>query len=73
MSRNPLNTIAIENFLQSVKVAQRTNAKEIKLDAKQYRDLADSVSMVLARLVELQDSTQPTEPEITVQMDGGKL
>ena len=73
MSRNPLNTIAIENFLQSVKVAQRTRAKEVKLDSKQYRDLADSISMVLARLVELQDSQQTAEPDITIEMDGGKL
>ncbi len=73
MSRNPLNTIAIENFLQSVKVAQRTQAKEVKLDSKQYRDLADSISMVLARLVELQDSQQTAEPDITIEMDGGKL
>jgi hypothetical protein len=73
VSRNPLNTIAIENFLQSVKVAQRTQAKEVKLDSKQYRDLADSISMVLARLVELQDSQQTAEPDITIEMDGGKL
>ena len=73
MSRNPLNTIAIENFLQSEKVAQRTQAKEVKLDSKQYRDLADSISMVLARLVELQDSQQTAEPDITIEMDGGKL
>ena len=73
MSRNPLNTIAIENFLQSVKVAQRTQAKEVKLDSKQYRDLADSISMVLARLVELKDSQQTADPDITIEMDGGKL
>jgi len=73
VSRNPLNTIAIENFLQSVKVAQRTQAKEVKLDSKQYRDLADSISMVLARLVELQDSQQTADPDITIEMDGGKL
>jgi len=73
VSRNPLNTIAIENFLQSVKVAQRTSAKELKLDAKQYRDLADSISIVITGLVELQDSQQSVEPEVTIQMDGGKL
>jgi len=73
VSRSNLNTLAIENFLQAVRIAQRTSAKDIKLDAKQYRDLADSVSMVMARLVELQDNQQPVEPEITVQMDGGKL
>ncbi len=73
MSRKNLNTIAIEDFLQNVKIASKKQTRELKLDQKQYRDLADSISMVLARLVELQDS-KPTEQEaISIQMDGGKL
>jgi hypothetical protein len=73
MSRNPLNTVAIENFLDAVKIATKTQQREVKLDARQYRDLADSISMVLARLVELQDSKPTQEESITVNMDGGKL
>jgi len=73
MSRNPLNTVAIENFLDAVKIATKTQQREVKLDARQYRDLADSISMVLARLVELQDSKPTQEEAITVNMDGGKL
>lgn len=73
MSRNPLNTIAIETFLDAVKIATKTQQREIKLDARQYKDLAHSISMVLARLVELQDSKPTQEEAITVNMDGGKL
>lgn len=73
MSRNPLNTVAIENFLEAVKIATKTQQRELKLDAKQYRDLADSISMVLARLVELQDSKPVQEEAITISMDGGNL
>ena len=73
MSRKNLNTLAIEDFLQNVKIASKKQTRELKLDQKQYRDLADSISMVLARLVELQDS-KPTEQEaISIQMHGGKL
>jgi len=73
VSRKNLNTLAIEDFLQNVKIASKKQTRELKLDQKQYRDLADSISMVLARLVELQDS-KPTEQEaISIQMDGGKL
>lgn len=73
MSRKNLNTLAIEDFLQNVKIASKKQTRELKLDQKQYKDLADSISMVLARLVELQDS-KPTEQEaISIQMDGGKL
>ena len=75
MSRNPLNTIPIENFLQSVKIATKSQQRELKLDSKQYKDLADSISMVLARLVELQDTRlqQPQEVNVDVQMDGGNF
>ena len=75
MSRNPINTIPIENFLQAAKIAGKTQQRELKLDAKQYKDLADSVSMVLARLVELQDTRlqQPQEVSVDVQMDGGNF
>jgi len=75
MSRSPLNTIAIENFLQAAKVASKTNQREMRLDAKQYKDLADSLGLVLARLVELQDTRlqQPQEANISIEMDGGNF
>jgi len=75
MSRNPINTIAIENFLQAAKVASKTQQRELKLDAKQYKDLADSISMVLARLVELQDKglVNPPQENINIEMDGGNF
>jgi len=75
MSRNPVNTLPIENFLQAAKVAGKTQQRELKLDAKQYKDLADSLSMVLARLVELQDTRlqQPQEVSVDVKMDGGNF
>lgn len=73
MSQRPLNTIAIDNFLQSVKVATKTNQRELKLDAKQYRDLADTIGLLLNRLVELQDFAIQNRPEevVDVQLDGG--
>ena len=75
MSRNPVNTIPIENFLQKAKVASKTQQRELKLDAKQYKDLADSIAMLLARLVELQDTRlqQPQEQNVSVEMDGGNF
>jgi len=74
MSQRPLNTIAIDTFLQAVKVATKSNQREIRLDAKQYRDLADTVSMLMSRLVELQDFAIQNRPEETVdvKMDGGE-
>jgi hypothetical protein len=75
MSRNPVNTLPIENFLQKSKVATKTQQRELKLDSKEYKDLADSLAMLLARLVELQDTRlqQPQEVNVDVQMDGGNF
>jgi hypothetical protein len=73
MSRKPLNTIAIEQFLESSKIATKTQQKELRLTSDQYKALADSIAMVLARLVELQDAQQPAEEVINVQMDGGNF
>jgi hypothetical protein len=75
MSRNPVNTLPIENFLQKSKVATKTQQRELKLDSKEYKDLADSLAMLLARLVELQDTRlqQPQEQNVSVEMDGGNF
>jgi len=75
MSRNPINTVPIENFLQDAKIASKTQQRELKLDAKQYKDLADSIAMLLARLVELQDTRlqQPQEQNVSAEMDGGNF
>ena len=75
MSRSPINTIPVENFLQAVKVATKTQQREIKLDSKQYKDLADSISILMAKLVELQDKRlqQPQDVNVDVQMDGGNF
>ena len=75
MSRNPVNTIPIENFLQKAKVASKTPQRELKLDSKEYKDLADSIAVLMTRLVELQDKRlqQPQEVNVDVQMDGGNF
>jgi len=76
VSRNNLNTVAIENFLQASKVADKTQQANLTLSKKEYKDLADAIGMVMTRLVELQDvelSKPRQEEAITIDMDGGKL
>ena len=75
MSRNPVNILPVENFLQKARIAGKTQQRELKLDAKEYKDLADSIAVLLARLVELQDKRlqQPQEVNVDVQMDGGNF
>jgi hypothetical protein len=73
MSRKPLNTVAIEQFLDSVRIATKTQQKELMLSKDTFKALADSIAMVLARLVELQDAQPKQEEAIDVQMDGGSF
>ena len=75
MSRNPVNTIPIENFLQKAKVATKTQQRELKLDSKEFKDLSDSIAMLMTRLVELQDKRlqQPEDVSVDIKMDGGNF
>ena len=74
MSRNPVNTIPIENFLQKAKVATKTQQRELKLDSKEYKDLSDSIAILMTRLVELQDKRlQPQDVSVDIKMDGGNF
>lgn len=75
MSRNPVNTIPIENFLQKAKVATKTQQRELKLDSKEYKDLSDSIAVLMTRLVELQDKRlqQPQDVSVDIKMDGGNF
>ena len=75
MSQNPVNTIPIENFLQKAKVATKTQQRELKLDSKEYKDLSDSIAMLMTRLVELQDKRlqQPQDVSVDIKMDGGNF
>jgi hypothetical protein len=72
----PLNTIAIQQFIAQVKGADAGNAREVKLDIKDAKRLALTMGEVMARLngqlEELLVKTASREDEvIQVQMDGG--
>ena len=46
----PLNTIPLQQFLQRVKSADRSNAKEVKLSMPDAKDLAFTIGIVMSRL-----------------------
>jgi hypothetical protein len=72
----PLNTIPIENFLSKVKIASKSNQKNLTLTTDEAVQLADSITIVMTRLLgKLDEEAQktPAEEVITVNMDGGGL
>ena len=46
----PLNTSAIQNFIQMVKSAEGSNAKEVRLPIAQAKNLAFTLGITMARL-----------------------
>jgi flagellar motor switch/type III secretory pathway protein FliN len=69
----PLNTFPIQQFIQQVKSAESSQAKELKLSITQAKDLAFTLGIVMARLNgNLEELLQkPKEEVIKISMDGG--
>jgi hypothetical protein len=69
-----INTISIESFLEKARIAVKSGQKTVVLDIKESTALADSLAVVMTRLVgKLEDQLdKPTQQEvIEVAMDGG--
>ena len=72
----PLNTSAIQNFIQQVKSAEASNAREIKLTMPQAKNLAYTLGITMARLhgeleVFVKENASSVDDAIEVQLDGG--
>lgn len=50
MSIEPLNTTPITQFIQQVKGADASNAKEVRLDIVAAKNLAYTLGMVMSRM-----------------------
>jgi hypothetical protein len=71
----PLNTLPIEDFLNSARIAVKSNQKQVVLDIKQVQSLADSLSIVMTRLAgeldQVISSGSQKSDAIQIKMDGG--
>ena len=74
---DPLNTAPIQQFIQQVKTAENSRAKDVKLDINQAKNLAFTLGIVMARLqgdlekLITKTNTEENEQVIQVQIDGG--
>ena len=72
----PLNTIPLQLFIQQVKSADSSQAREIKLDIATAKNLAFTLGVVMSRLEGnleklVQESNNSEEEEIEINLDGG--
>jgi len=75
MSNEPLNTMAFQQFIQQVKSADSSNAKEVKLSMQQAKNLAYTLGIAMSRLngdlEKLLINNNTKEEVIEVKIDGG--
>jgi hypothetical protein len=70
----PLNTIPIQQFISSVKSADSSNQREIRMPIQQAKNLAYTLGIVMSRLegdLEKLLSESNENEVIQVRMDGG--
>lgn len=77
MSISPINTAPLQQFLQQVKQAEASRAREVRLDITQAKNLAFTLGEVMARMngdlerfVEEQIQKLQNEQIISVEMGG---
>ena len=74
-TQDPLNTAPIQNFINTVKGADASQAKEVKLTMQQAKGLAFTLGLVMARLQgdmeKFMKENASKEEAVEVQMDGG--
>ena len=75
-TKDPINTIPIQQFIQQVKTADAGNIKEIKMPTAQAKALMFSLYTVMAnkagRLEQLiVDNKSSGDETVTINMDGG--
>lgn len=76
MQNEPLNTLAIQKFIQQVKIADSSKSKEIRMTLEEAKSLAFTLGIVMSRLEgDLEklvvESKNNNEEVIKISMDGG--
>lgn len=72
----PINTAALQQLIQQIKVADQSNQKEVRIDIITAKNVAYALAIVMSRLAgNYEDllSKKNKEDPIQIQMDGGKL
>lgn len=75
MPNEPINTQALQSFINQVKAADMSRQREIKIDIATAKNISYTLGVLLARLAgdyeDLIKKTAQTEEIVTVNMDGG--
>jgi len=70
----PINTIPVETFLERVRIASKTNQKNVSLDIRDAAALADAINLIMARLImKMSSETENAQQTgvLKINADGG--
>ena len=74
-TNEPLNTIPLQQFIQAVKNAENSRARELKLDIATAKNLAFTLGIVMSRLhgdlEKFVADSKNSEDVISITVDGG--
>lgn len=72
---NEINSYVIEAFIDKIYAAKKTNQKNVTIDIKEANQIAENLTLILARAVGNMDKALATTPDntISVSMDGGSF
>lgn len=77
MSTDRISVAVIEDFIKKVRLAAKSNQKEIKMPISEAENLVHNMNIVVLKLLDkMQDDAaekSAREEVIVVSMDGGKL
>ena len=72
---DPLNTIPLQLFIQQVKSAEASQAREVKLSINDAKNLAFTLGIVMSRLEgdleKLVSQNSGSDEQIEINLDGG--
>ena len=73
---NEINSYVVEDFVNKVIAARKTNQKQVVLDIKEAQNLVDNLTLILSRALGNVNKVLESSNENTVtsvQMDGGSF
>ena len=75
MSQNNINTSVITQVLNTIKAADMSNQREVRLDISTAKNLSYTLGMVMTRLAGnyegLIQEVQKNDTVVSIEMDGG--
>ena len=73
MSTDKISVAIVENFIQKVRVASKSNQKVVNLPVHEAVDVCFHLNLILLRLLDKDQKNDVANDIVVINMDGGSL